>query len=79
MTDLHRLGGASVGHDETSATGPGRDYGEVLWAPTAQSAEAAEVTRYARWLAAHGGPQVSGVAGGGLVLSLIHISEPTRP
>jgi acetoacetyl-CoA synthetase len=67
MTDLHRLGGASVGHDETSATGPGRDYGEVLWAPTAQSAQSAEVTRYARWLAGHGGPQVPGAADGGLV------------
>ncbi len=56
-----------MGGDETSTTGPGRDYGAVLWAPTARSAEDAEVTRYARWLAAHGGPDVAGVADGGLV------------
>jgi acetoacetyl-CoA synthetase len=60
------VGGAGVG-DQTPATGPGRDYGAVLWAPTARSAESAEVTRYARWLAGHSGPEVSGVTDGGLV------------
>ncbi|MGB6458323.1 MAG: acetoacetate--CoA ligase [Streptosporangiaceae bacterium] len=56
-----------MGDDLTSATGPGRDYGDVLWAPTARSADSAEVTRYARWLAGHGGPAVPGVADGELV------------
>jgi acetoacetyl-CoA synthetase len=32
----------------------GRDYGEVLWAPTDESADRAEITRFARWLAAAG-------------------------
>ena len=52
---------------QAPAAGPGRDYGEVLWAPTAQSAEHAEVTRYARWLAGRSGPAVPGSEGGGLV------------
>ncbi len=56
-----------MGDGQAPATRPGRDYGEVLWAPTAQSAEHAEVTRYARWLAGHGGPAVPGSADGGLV------------
>ncbi len=65
-TDLDSLGGAGVG-DQTPGTGPGRDYGEVLWTPTAESADHAEVTRYARWLASHGGPAVPGTGAGGLV------------
>ncbi|MGH3300104.1 MAG: acetoacetate--CoA ligase [Streptosporangiaceae bacterium] len=56
-----------MGDGLTSAPGPGRDYGDLLWAPTARSAQGAEVTRYARWLAVHGGPQVPGAADGGLV------------
>ncbi|MBO0838009.1 MAG: hypothetical protein J2P28_21185, partial [Actinobacteria bacterium] len=43
------------------------DYGDILWAPTAQSAENAEVTRYARWLAGHGGPAIPGTGPGELV------------
>jgi acetoacetyl-CoA synthetase len=56
-----------VGGEEMPATGPGRDYGEVLWTPTTTSADGAEVTRYARWLAGHGGPVVPGAVDGGLV------------
>jgi acetoacetyl-CoA synthetase len=37
----------------------GSDYGEVLWAPTAQSAGSTEIVRYARWLADHGGPDTT--------------------
>jgi acetoacetyl-CoA synthetase len=78
-TDLDSWG-AGVG-DQSPATGLGRDYGEVLWAPTAQSADTAEVTRYARWLASHGGPAVPGAADGGLVsypdLWRWSVSEPS--
>ena len=42
------------------------DYGDILWAPTALSAENAEVTRYVRWLASHGGPVIPGAAPGEL-------------
>jgi acetoacetyl-CoA synthetase len=42
------------------------DYGDILWAPTAPSAENAEVTRYVRWLASHGGPVIPGAAPGEL-------------
>jgi acetoacetyl-CoA synthetase len=59
------MGGLGVADDLTPAAG--RDYGDVLWAPTAQSADQAEVTRYARWLAGHGGPSVPGLAAGELV------------
>jgi acetoacetyl-CoA synthetase len=62
-----RWGAATVGDDLTPATGPGRDYGDVLWAPTPQSARDAEVSRYARWLADHSGPEIPGAADGGLV------------
>ena len=37
------MGGPGVADDLTPAAG--RDYGEVLWAPTTESAERAEVTR----------------------------------
>jgi acetoacetyl-CoA synthetase len=63
-TDLHMLGGAGVAD---SAPDAGRDYGDTLWAPSAQSAAKAEVTRYARWLAGHGGPAIAGTAPGDLV------------
>jgi acetoacetyl-CoA synthetase len=53
------------GDDQTPAAG--RDYGDILWAPTPQSAEHAEITRYARWLADNGGPRVKGTARGELV------------
>jgi len=59
------MGGPGVADDLTPSVG--RDYGEVLWAPTAQSAERAEITRYARWLRDHGGPSVPGSAAGSLV------------
>jgi acetoacetyl-CoA synthetase len=36
----------------------GRDYGDTLWTPTAESAARSEIVRYARWLAAHDGPVV---------------------
>jgi acetoacetyl-CoA synthetase len=55
-----------VGNGDDQAPAAGRDYGDILWAPTAQSAENAEITRYARWLARHGGPVVSGAAPGEL-------------
>ncbi len=47
-----------MGDDLTPAAG--RDYGDTLWAPTAESAARAEITRYARWLASHGGPVTPG-------------------
>ena len=34
----------------------GRDYGEVLWTPSATVSERAVVTRYAKWLADRGVP-----------------------
>ena len=34
----------------------GRDYGDTLWTPTAESAARTEIVRYSRWLAATGGP-----------------------
>ncbi len=37
----------------------GRDYGDTLWAPTAESAASTEIVRYARWLASLGGPDVT--------------------
>jgi acetoacetyl-CoA synthetase len=46
-----------VSQDVTSVAG--RDYGEILWAPTEASVERTEITRYARWLAGHGGPSTS--------------------
>jgi acetoacetyl-CoA synthetase len=52
------------GDDKTPAAG--RDYGDILWAPTALSAESAEVTRYARWLTRHGGPVIGGASPGEL-------------
>jgi acetoacetyl-CoA synthetase len=53
-----------VGDDQMSVAG--RDYGDILWAPTAQSAESAEITRYARWLPSHGGPVIGGAVPGEL-------------
>jgi acetoacetyl-CoA synthetase len=43
-----------VGDDLTPTAG--RDYGDTLWEPTAESAARTEIVRYARWLASHGGP-----------------------
>ena len=40
-----------------------RDYGDILWTPTAESAGKAEVTRYIRWLASHGGPEIAAIDG----------------
>jgi acetoacetyl-CoA synthetase len=48
-----------AGREQGEALGPasaGRDYGDTLWQPSAQSAARAVVTAYARWLADHGGP-----------------------
>ena len=42
-----------MGDDLTPTAG--RDYGETLWAPTAESAGRSEIARYARWLASNGG------------------------
>ncbi len=50
------LGAYGVG-DLTPAAG--RDYGDTLWAPTAESAASTEIVRYARWLATLGGPDVT--------------------
>ncbi len=38
----------------------GRDYGDMLWAPTAESAARTEIVRYIRWLAENGGPDLTG-------------------
>jgi acetoacetyl-CoA synthetase len=46
-----------VGDDLTPTAG--RDYGDTLWAPTAESAGRTEIARYARWLDSHGGPAIS--------------------
>ena len=48
-----------MGEDLTPTAG--HDYGDTLWTPTAESAERAEITRYARWLAGHGGPPAAAV------------------
>jgi len=45
-----------VGDDLTPTAG--RDYGDTLWAPTAESARRTEIARYARWLESHGGPAI---------------------
>jgi acetoacetyl-CoA synthetase len=45
-----------VGDDLTPTAG--RDYGDALWAPTAESAGGTEIARYARWLDSHGGPAI---------------------
>ena len=37
----------------------GRDYGETLWQPSAESAERTIIAEYARWLTGHGGPAIS--------------------
>ena len=50
-----------MGDDLTPAAG--RDYGETLWEPTAESAERTEIARYARWLASHGGPAIDAPGG----------------
>jgi acetoacetyl-CoA synthetase len=55
-----------VGDGEDQAPEAGRDYGDVLWVPTAESAKNAEVTRYARWLTSRGGPVIGGAAPGEL-------------
>ncbi len=36
----------------------GRDYGDTLWQPTAQSVAGTVIADYTRWLAAHGGPVI---------------------
>jgi acetoacetyl-CoA synthetase len=46
-----------VGDDLTSAAG--RDYGDTLWTPSPESSQRAEIARYARWLASHGGPDLA--------------------
>jgi acetoacetyl-CoA synthetase len=51
----------TAGREQADAAGPasaGRDYGDTLWQPSAQSAARAVVTRYAGWVADHGGPVV---------------------
>jgi acetoacetyl-CoA synthetase len=41
----------------------GRDYGDLLWQPSAQSAERAVITGYVNWLASHGGPVIAAESG----------------
>ena len=62
-----RFGGPSVGDGDGQTPAAGRDYGDILWAPTPRSAEHAEITRYARWLASRGGPVEPGTGPGELV------------
>ena len=45
-----------MGDDLTPTAG--RDYGDTLWEPTAESAGRTEMARYARWLSSHGGPEI---------------------
>jgi acetoacetyl-CoA synthetase len=45
-----------VGHDLAPAAE--RDYGDILWQPSAQSAGRSVVARYIRWLADDGGPLI---------------------
>jgi len=40
----------------SSESAAGRDYGDTLWTPSAQSAERTQIARFARWLADRGGP-----------------------
>jgi acetoacetyl-CoA synthetase len=49
------LGARSV----SSESAAGRDYGEILWAPSPEFAERTEIARFARWLADRGGPVTS--------------------
>jgi acetoacetyl-CoA synthetase len=51
------LGAEGVADDLTLAVG--RDYGDTLWTPSAESAARSEIVRYIRWLAANGGPDVT--------------------
>ena len=46
-----------MGDDLTPTAG--RDYGDILWAPSPDSAKRAEITRYTRWLASNGGPDLA--------------------
>jgi acetoacetyl-CoA synthetase len=51
----------TAGREQSGAAGPasaGRDYGDTLWQPSAQSAASAVVTGYASWLADRGGPVI---------------------
>ena len=50
-----------MGDDLTPTAG--RDYGDTLWEPTAESAGRTEIARYARWLARHGGPEIPASGG----------------
>jgi len=50
-----------VGDDLTPTAG--RDYGDTLWEPTAESAGRTEIARYAHWLASHGGPEIPASGG----------------
>jgi acetoacetyl-CoA synthetase len=50
----------SVGDEPTSTAG--HDYGETLWAPSANSAGQAEITRFMTWLAGQGGPATGSYA-----------------
>ena len=50
--DSAAAGSAVPGPAGVAAALAGRDYGEVLWAPSAEAISGARVTAYARWLAA---------------------------
>jgi acetoacetyl-CoA synthetase len=50
-----------VGDDLTPTAG--RDYGDMLWQPSAQSASRTVVAGYAGWLAKHGGPVIDAPGG----------------
>jgi acetoacetyl-CoA synthetase len=45
--------------------GLGRDYGQLLWSPSAAQIERAKITAYRRWLASERGVELPGEPGGG--------------
>ncbi len=43
----------------SSESAAGRDYGDILWTPSAEAAERTEIARFTRWLVDRGGPVTS--------------------
>jgi acetoacetyl-CoA synthetase len=72
-----RLEGVAVA-DGAGPAGGAPDYGETLWTPSPAVAEAAGITRYARWLAGRGGPQISPDASGYRELWPWSVDEPAK-
>jgi acetoacetyl-CoA synthetase len=59
------LGAMPLGEDVIAGL-PGRDYGQVLWEPSAEVIQRARISDYRRWLAARGmGPGDADPGGGG--------------